>query len=99
MSQLNKETVKRIAELAKLKFNAEDEDKILADLNRMLEFVDKLNELDTDGVEPLIYMTDERNVLRKDELIERISHEEALHNTPQKDSDFIRVPKVLDKEA
>ncbi len=99
MSQLNKETVQRIAELAKLKFSAEEEDKILSDLNRMLEFVDKLNELDTEGVEPLIYMTDERNVLREDKLVERISHEEALKNAPQKDSDFIRVPKVLDKEA
>ena len=86
MSQLTKETVKRIAELSKLRFNDQEEDQILADLNRMLTFVEKLNELDTEGVEPLVYMTEERNVFRKDELIQRISHEEALKNAPQKDA-------------
>jgi aspartyl-tRNA(Asn)/glutamyl-tRNA(Gln) amidotransferase subunit C len=56
---------------------------------------EKLNEVDTEGVEPLIYMSDNENVLREDEVVQSISHEDALKNAPKKDSDFFRVPKVI----
>lgn len=97
MSKVDKETVHKIASLSKLKFDDEEFERIANDLNRMLDFVEKLEELDTNGVEPLIYMTDEHNILRSDATNHRITHEEALKNAPEKDSDFIRVPKVLDK--
>jgi len=97
MSKVDKATVDRIAALAKLKFTDEDFEKINTDLNKMLEFVAKLEEIDTEGVAPLIYMTDEHTILRSDATSHRITHEEALKNAPEKDSDFIRVPKVLDK--
>ena len=61
-------TVDEIAHLARLEFNDEAKGEILNDMNRMLAFVDKLNELNTDNVEPLIYMTEERSVLREDEV-------------------------------
>ena len=61
----------------------------------MLSFIGKLNELDTDNVEPLIYMTNERNVLRKDEAEHPITQKEALKNAPKKDSDYFRAPKVI----
>lgn len=93
--QVNEELVDRIATLAKLEFNGEEKKKIIADLNQVIAFVEKLNELDTTGVEPLTYMTDEVNVLRKDEARNTISHEEALKNSPDHDSDFFRVPKVI----
>lgn len=95
--QLDLQTVEKLAELAKLEFNEQEKAEILDDLNRILAFVDKLNELDTTGVEPLVYMNDEVNVLRADEVKQELTHEEALLNAPKKDSDYFRVPKVLEK--
>ena len=89
-------TVDEVAHLARLEFNEDGKAEILNDMNRMLAFVDKLNEMDTDGVEPLIYMTDEKNVLREDEPKQTITQKEALKNAPKKDSDYFKVPKVID---
>lgn len=94
---VDNKTVDRIAELAKLEFNNEAKEEIKADLNKMLNFVDKLNELDTEGVEPLIYMLDEEQVLRKDKVTGHVTQQEALKNAPDKDSDYIKVPKVIKK--
>ena len=90
-------TVDRIATLAKLSFDDEEKKEITQDLNKMLAFIDQLNEVDTEGVEPLIYMLDEETPLRKDEIIQTISQKEALKNSPEKDTDFIKVPKVINK--
>tara|TARA_B100002051_G_C16248704_1_gene398550 strand:- start:70 stop:360 length:291 start_codon:yes stop_codon:yes gene_type:complete len=90
-------TVDKIAELAKLKFDDTAKEEIKADLNKMLDFVDKLNELDTKNVEPLIYMLDEEQVLRKDEVKGQVSQQDALKNAPDKDSDYFKVPKVIKK--
>jgi len=90
-------TVDEIAHLARLEFDAEAKTGILTDLNRMLSFVDKLNELDTSNVEPLIYMTDEKNVLRPDEPEVTLTQKEALKNAPKKDSDYFKAPKVIDQ--
>ncbi len=90
-------TVDEIAHLARLEFNDEAKGEILNDMNRMLAFVDKLNELNTDNVEPLIYMTEERSVLREDEVKQTLTQQEALKNAPKKDSDYFKVPKVIDQ--
>ena len=66
-------------------------------MERMIEFVDKLSEVDTTNVEPLIFMSEEINCLREDEPKVTVTHEEALRNAPKKDSDYFRIPKVLDK--
>ena len=89
--------VERIANLSKLEFNEEEKVEITNDMNRMLDFVEQLNELNTDGVEPLIYMLEEEIEPRKDEVKQSLSQNEALKNAPEKDSDFIMVPKVLNK--
>jgi aspartyl-tRNA(Asn)/glutamyl-tRNA(Gln) amidotransferase subunit C len=89
-------TVEEVAHLARLEFTEEGKVDILNDMNRMLAFVDKLNELDTDGVDPLIYMTDEKNVMREDEPSQTLTQKEALKNAPKKDSDYFKVPKVID---
>ena len=68
------------------------------DMNRMLDFVNKLNELDTSNVEPLIYMTEETNVLRDDVVKQEITQKEALKNAPKHDSFYFRVPKVVEKK-
>jgi len=90
-------TVDRLAELARLDFNEEEKKEIQGDLNRILGLIDKMSEVNTEGVEPLIYMTDEVASLREDVVKQEITQEEALKNAPDKDSDYIRVPKVLDK--
>ncbi|MBK8366147.1 MAG: Asp-tRNA(Asn)/Glu-tRNA(Gln) amidotransferase subunit GatC [Bacteroidetes bacterium] len=89
-------TVEEVAHLARLEFTEEGKADILNDMNRMLAFVDKLNEMDTNGVEPLIYMTDEKNVMREDESKDTLTQKEALKNAPKKDSDYFKVPKVID---
>ena len=88
-------TVDEVAHLARLEFTEEGKVEILNDMNRMLAFVDKLNEMDTDGVEPLIYMTDEVNVMREDIPVETLNQKDALKNAPRKDSDYFKVPKVI----
>lgn len=95
--EINNETVDKLAYLARLEFSDNDKVEIKKDLSRIISWIDKLNELDTENVEPLIYMSNEVNVLRKDEVKHTLTHEEALLNAPKKDSDYFRVPKVLDK--
>ncbi|RIJ36998.1 Asp-tRNA(Asn)/Glu-tRNA(Gln) amidotransferase subunit GatC [Pontibacter oryzae] len=90
------QTIRKIAHLARLEFNEEKEQAVLQDLNKILNWVDKLRELDTDNIEPLIHMSEEVNVLREDEVRNTITHDEALLNAPKKDSDYIRVPKVME---
>ncbi len=92
-------TVDEVAHLARLEFTEEAKTEILNDMNRMLAFVDKLNELNTEGVEPLIYMTDEVNVMRDDEPQKTVTQKEALKNAPKKDSDYFKVPKIIDNAS
>jgi len=86
-----------LSRLAKLKFDASKAEKMKGDLDKIIGFVDKLSELDTAGIEPLIYLSEEVNVLRTDEIANEVSQESALKNAPQKDSDYFKVPTVLKK--
>jgi aspartyl-tRNA(Asn)/glutamyl-tRNA(Gln) amidotransferase subunit C len=95
--QVNNELVAQLAHLARLEVKPEDKEAMKADLEKVLGFCEKLSEVDTEGVEPLIYMTDDTNVLRTDEVKGQISKEEALLNAPAKDSDYFRAPKVISK--
>lgn len=95
--QVNDELVAQLAHLARLEVKPEDKETMKADLEKVLGFCEKLSEVDTEGVEPLIYMTDDTNVLRTDEVKGQISKEEALLNAPAKDSDYFRAPKVISK--
>jgi aspartyl-tRNA(Asn)/glutamyl-tRNA(Gln) amidotransferase subunit C len=90
------ETLHKIAHLSRLEINANDEPKMLKELSAIVTFVEKLNEVNTDGVEPLTTMSQEVNALRDDVPGEHLSHEDALKNAPAKDKDFFRVPKVLE---
>ncbi|MBC5773841.1 Asp-tRNA(Asn)/Glu-tRNA(Gln) amidotransferase subunit GatC [Pontibacter sp. KCTC 32443] len=90
------QTIRKLAHLARLEFNEEKEQEMLGDLNKILNWVDKLRELDTENIEPLTHMTAEVNVMREDVAQNTVTHEEALLNAPKKDSDYFRVPKVLE---
>jgi len=94
--QIDKSTLDKIAHLARLEYDEKDSEKMLADLNRMVAFVEKLREVDTTGVEPLTTMSHEVNALRPDEVKNQLAREQALSNAPKKDSEFFRVPKVLE---
>ena len=88
--KIDNKTVDSIAYLAKLEFENEAKDEIISDMSRMLEFVNKLNELNTSGVDPLIYMVEETNMLREDSSEISINQKDALKNAPKKDSDYFR---------
>lgn len=93
--ELNDALIDKLSALAKLEYSGSEKEEIKKDLSRILGFIDKLDELDTKNVEPLIFMSDEVNVLRADESKETITKAEALKNAPVKDSDYFKVPKVL----
>lgn len=93
----DKKLVDKVARLAKLEFDEVAKEKMVSDMNKIISFIDKLEELDTESIEPLVYMSQETNVFRADEVGEHSSKENALKNAPQKDSDYFKVPKVLKK--
>ncbi|MGN6398015.1 MAG: Asp-tRNA(Asn)/Glu-tRNA(Gln) amidotransferase subunit GatC [Mucilaginibacter sp.] len=94
---IDKETVDKIAHLARLELTPEETDDMMKDMSKILDFMAKLNEIDTSGVEPLVYMTDEVNVLREDVVKQEITHQEALQNAPKHDDDYFLVAKVIEK--
>ncbi|MCU0368094.1 MAG: Asp-tRNA(Asn)/Glu-tRNA(Gln) amidotransferase subunit GatC [Cyclobacteriaceae bacterium] len=94
--KIDKETVTKIAHLARLEFDEKDADNMLQDMTAMVNFVEKLNEVDTTGIEPLTTMSHEVNALREDEVKNHLDHDLALKNAPSKDADYFRVPKVLE---
>ncbi len=94
--QIDKETLNKIAHLARLEFDENDSEKMMKDMTNIISFVEKLDELNTDGVEPLTTMSHEVNSLRNDEVKPHLDHNDALKGAPKKDSDYFRVPKVLE---
>lgn len=89
-------TVRKIAHLARLELDEESAKKMQKDMTQILDWEEQLNEVDTEGVEPLTTMSSEVNVLREDIVGEHLPHEDGLKNAPQRDSDYFRVPKVLE---
>jgi aspartyl-tRNA(Asn)/glutamyl-tRNA(Gln) amidotransferase subunit C len=95
---VDQQLIDQLAHLSRLSFDEETGMEMVYDLNRILSFVEKLSEVNTDGVEPLIYMVDETNVLREDVVKIDITQDEGLKNAPKKDSDYFRVPRFVDSE-
>jgi aspartyl-tRNA(Asn)/glutamyl-tRNA(Gln) amidotransferase subunit C len=95
--EVNDEMIDKLANLARLKFNEAEKEEIKKDLQRMIAFVEKMNELDLENVEPLLHMSDEINVLREDVVEGSVRRNEALLNAPHHDEQFFKVPKVIKK--
>ncbi len=95
--EVNDALVDHLANLSRLTFEPEEKEGIRVDLQKMISFIEKLNELDTTGIEPLMFMSDEVNVLREDVVQGSISRQEALLNAPLTDGQFFKVPKVIKK--
>lgn len=92
---IDEETVEKIAHLARLELTGAEKQEMIKDMNKILGFMDKLNEINTTGVEPLVYMTNEVNSLREDVVKQEITHEEALLNAPKHDGEYFLVAKVI----
>ncbi len=94
---VNDALIEKLAHLSRLEFADEEKDVIKKDLEKMIGFIDKLNELDTSGVEPLLHMSDNVNVFRSDTVKGQISREDVFKNAPLHDNEFFKVPKVIKK--
>jgi aspartyl-tRNA(Asn)/glutamyl-tRNA(Gln) amidotransferase subunit C len=95
--EVNNELVTKLARLSRLHFSEVEKDAIREDLQKMISFVDKLNELNTEGLEPVLHMSSEVNKLRTDEVRGSVTATEALSNAGGKHGDFFTVPKVIRK--
>ncbi len=94
---VNDELIAKLSKLAKLKFDKQATKKIKSDLKIIIGFVDAISQVNTKDIEPLIYISDELNILRNDEVANEVSQQKALKNAPLKDSDYFKVPTVLSK--
>jgi len=95
--EVTTELIDNLANLARLQFAEEEKAGIKADLQRMIAFVEKLQEADTTGIEPLLHMGDAMNIYRADEVKGSIQKETALANAPSANADYFKVPKVIKK--
>lgn len=95
--EVTTEMVEKIAHLARLHIPEAQKETVKSELQQMIQFVNKLNELDTTGVEPLLHMSNNINALREDEIKGSITTQQALKNAPVSDGVFFKVPKVIKK--
>lgn len=93
--KVDDQLIARLAELSRLEFNESERHQIRQDLEKILSFMEKLNELDTEDVEPLVYVSEQTNVMRKDVVGDMLDKSDVLKNAPMKDDDYIKVPKVI----
>lgn len=89
--------IERLAELSRLRLNNEEKNAAREDMERIIGFIDKLQQVDTTGIEPLVHVNNHVNVLRDDVESQSVNKEDALKNSPSHDSDFFKIPKVLKK--
>ncbi len=94
--RIDKDSIKKIAHLSRLEFDEASAEKMSKDMSQILDWVEKLNELDTAEVAPLTTMSSEVNVMREDKVAHQLDHEAGMKNAPKRDSDYFRVPKVLE---
>jgi len=94
--KIDRDTLRKIAHLARLDFEENAEKEMSRSMTDILTWVEKLNEIDTDNIEPLTHMSLEVNIMREDVLLPPLDHEAGLKNAPKRDADYFRVPKVLE---
>ena len=95
--KIDSEQVRKTAKLARLELTDAEVDQFSGQLNAVLEYVEKMNELDTDNVEPLAHCLPVSNCFREDVIVESLGSERTLANAPQRDGQFFKVPKILDE--
>jgi len=95
---IDEETVKHVEELAEVSLTDEERKELAGDLDRILDYVNKLQELDTEDVEPLRHILEVENVVREDDPGNTLPHEEVFKNAPDRDGNFFKVPRVIDND-
>jgi aspartyl-tRNA(Asn)/glutamyl-tRNA(Gln) amidotransferase subunit C len=95
--EVNDLLIDNLAKLSHLSFSEQEKKEIRADLQEMISFIEKLKEVNTEGVTPLLHMSSNVNMLREDVVQGSVSREEALKNAPETDGTFFKVPKVIKK--
>jgi aspartyl-tRNA(Asn)/glutamyl-tRNA(Gln) amidotransferase subunit C len=95
--EVNDLLIENLAKLSHLSFDEQERKEIRADLEQMITFIEKLKEVNTEGVEPLLHMSNNIDILRDDVVQGSVSREEGLKNAPDTDGTFFRVPKVIKK--
>ena len=94
--KISKDDVIKVAELARLEFKEEETQLFTEQLGNILEYIEKLNELDTENVEPTSHVLDISTPLRDDKVVKWLSIEEVLQNAPESEDDFFVVPQVIE---
>ena len=95
--KITTEEVESVAMLARLKFTSEEVERFTTDMGQMLEYVDKLSELNTEGVEPTAHVHDIVNAFRADEVRQGLSNEKALANAPDSEDGSFKVAKIIEE--
>jgi len=93
--KVDKQLISKLEKLARLELSEEEREGLTKDLSSILEMVEKLQELDTEGVDPLVYINEEVNILRADQVDQQLSQKDALKNAPDQNGTFFKVPKVI----
>jgi len=93
---VSREDVEYVAKLARIELTEDEKDTLTAQLSSILDHIEKLNELNIEGVEPTFHVLDVTNVFREDEVRPSLPTEETLKNAPARDGDFFKVPKIIE---
>lgn len=94
---ITREDVEHVAELARLELTSQEEEQFIAQLNAILTYIDKLNELDTTGVEPTSHVIPMSNVFREDEVQPSLDRALVLQNAPEESHFFFKVPRIIEE--
>ena len=93
---LTREDVKQVATLARMELTPEEEEQLTLQLGKVLDYIEKLNQLDTDKVEPLAHVGDIVNAFREDRVTNKPAIAPLLSNAPDREDDFFKVPKIIE---
>jgi aspartyl-tRNA(Asn)/glutamyl-tRNA(Gln) amidotransferase subunit C len=93
---LTRKEVQQIAMLARLRLTPEEEERLTEQLDNILQYMGKLNQLDTSGIEPFGHMVDVINPMREDVVTNQANAEALLANAPVKENTFLQVPKIIE---
>jgi len=97
--KIDQNQVRKVAKLSRLELTSEEVEEFAGQLSAILDYMEKMNELDTDNVEPLAHCLPITNVLREDQIKESLGTDKTLANAPQRDGEFFKVPKILDDSS
>jgi aspartyl-tRNA(Asn)/glutamyl-tRNA(Gln) amidotransferase subunit C len=94
---ITREDVEHVAELARLELTAAEKEQFIVQLNSILTYIEKLSELNTDGVEPTSHVLPMSNVFRDDEVRPSLDRDRVLQNAPQESHFFFKVPRIIEE--